>query len=255
MGTGAIPTDGTAGSAKAVIFFVSYTKEDEKWAAWVAWVLEEAGVEVRLQAWDSPAGTNFVVWIGEQMTVAARTIAICSPAYFAAHWRTQEWTDAPGGRKPTPLRVADCTLPGMLSTVSYCDLYGIDEFTAQRRILKAVGLAKPAGPPTPSRWSGSAGGCRVGGISPSLDTASVAAKIQGSWKCSYGKLVDKVDRLPCGVSVGFTPGESSPRSLMDMSTKASTRFYRSSRKSIEAVRNCIAYISLIPTEWSAEFLA
>jgi tetratricopeptide (TPR) repeat protein len=140
-----------------VDFFVSYACADEAWATWVAEVLEKAGRTVRVQAWDSPAGENFVVWVSTQMDAAGRTLAICSPAYFESHWCTQEWTGALAGRKLIPLRVADCRLPAVLATIGYRDLHGIDQATARRHLLEATGLARPArvgggfpGTPTPA---------------------------------------------------------------------------------------------------------
>ena len=38
--------------------FVSYTGVDRRWAEWIAWVLEEAGHTVALQAWDFRPGSN-----------------------------------------------------------------------------------------------------------------------------------------------------------------------------------------------------
>ncbi|WP_261575931.1 FxSxx-COOH system tetratricopeptide repeat protein [Frankia gtarii] len=146
-GMGVPVSNGSAGEpagSSPVDFFVSYTGADEEWATWVAGVLEAADRSVRVQAWDSPAGTNFVVWINEQMTLARRTIAICSPAYFASPWGTQEWTSALADNTLTPLRVADCQLPAVLSTISYRDLHGVDEAVARRRLLEAVGLVTPS---------------------------------------------------------------------------------------------------------------
>ena len=37
-------------------FFVSYTQADRNWAEWIAWVLEEDGRKVLVQAWDFVAG-------------------------------------------------------------------------------------------------------------------------------------------------------------------------------------------------------
>lgn len=129
----------TAGRAD---FFVSYTGADEAWATWVAEVLETAGQTVSVQAWDSPAGTNFVTWISEQMQTADRTIAICSPTYFASHWATQEWTGALADRKILPLRVVDCPLPKVLTTIAYRDLFDLSEAAARTVLLEAVGLTK-----------------------------------------------------------------------------------------------------------------
>jgi len=121
---------------------VSYTGADEAWATWVGAQLERAGQRVRLQAWDSPAGENFVVWISEQMQAAGRTVAVCSPDYFTSHWCTQEWTGALARRKVVPLRVVDCVLPPTLATIGGRDLFGLDEDAACSRLLEAVGLAE-----------------------------------------------------------------------------------------------------------------
>ncbi|MDX2213331.1 MAG: toll/interleukin-1 receptor domain-containing protein [Oculatellaceae cyanobacterium bins.114] len=42
-------------------FFVSYNRHDKTWAEWVAWILEEAGYTVVIQAWDFRPGGNFVL--------------------------------------------------------------------------------------------------------------------------------------------------------------------------------------------------
>jgi TIR domain len=39
-------------------FFVSYTQADRGWAVWIAWLLEEAGYRVLVQAWDMVPGNN-----------------------------------------------------------------------------------------------------------------------------------------------------------------------------------------------------
>ncbi len=133
----------TASPGIGVDVFVSYTGADEAWATWVAAVLEAEGQRVAIQAWDSPAGTNFVAWINEQMSHAVRTVAICSRAYFGSYWCAQEWAGALAGNTLTPLRVEACTIPPVLATISYRDLHGVDEATARRRLVEAVGLARP----------------------------------------------------------------------------------------------------------------
>jgi len=127
-----------------VVYFVSYTGADEAWATWVAAELEAAGAVARVQAWDSPAGANFVMWIAEQMAEAELTVAVCSPGYFESHWCTQEWAGALADRKVVPLRVADCPLPDVLKTISHRDLFGVGEPLARRRLLESVGLAAVA---------------------------------------------------------------------------------------------------------------
>jgi TIR domain/NB-ARC domain len=125
-------------------FFVSYTGADEAWSTWIGEVLEAAGQSVRLQAWDSPTGENFVAWISKQLGAVHRTIAVCSTAYFESPWCTQEWTSALADRTVVPLRVEACEIPKVFATITYADLFGVDDVEAKRRVFEALGLAKRA---------------------------------------------------------------------------------------------------------------
>ena len=66
-------TDG--GTAKRD-FFVSLNQADRVWAAWVAWVLEEAGYSVFFQDWDFHG--NFVEHMSRVHAQAHRTLAVLS---------------------------------------------------------------------------------------------------------------------------------------------------------------------------------
>lgn len=63
-------------------FFVSYTQADRAWAVWIAWVLEEAGYRVLIQAWDFVPGSNWVKRMQDGTARAARTIAALSDEYL-----------------------------------------------------------------------------------------------------------------------------------------------------------------------------
>jgi hypothetical protein len=59
-------------------FFVSYTQADRHWAEWIAWVLEEDGYRVLIQAWDFVPGSNAFtyldgVWSAPQIVDPADT--------------------------------------------------------------------------------------------------------------------------------------------------------------------------------------
>ena len=71
--------DNAMAVAEGEDFFVSYTGADRRWAKWVAWVLEEAGQTVVLQAWDFRPGSNFVLAMQQAAEQAERTIAILTP--------------------------------------------------------------------------------------------------------------------------------------------------------------------------------
>jgi hypothetical protein len=112
-------------------FFVSYTQADRVWAVWIAWILEEAGYRVLVQAWDFVPGSNWVQGIQDGTTRAA-------------------WADDPEGRehKLLPARVQECERPGLLKGVTGFDLFGLDEGAARELLLAnvtaaAAGRAKP----------------------------------------------------------------------------------------------------------------
>ena len=73
--------------------------------------LDAVGQRVRLQAWDSPAGENFVVWISRQMQAAqqARNL-ITDPGDQAGHVkfmirdRGPDFTAALDASSPRPRR-------------------------------------------------------------------------------------------------------------------------------------------------------
>jgi hypothetical protein len=41
-------------------FFISYTQADLRWAEWIAWLREEGGHRVLIQAWDFVVGSNWI---------------------------------------------------------------------------------------------------------------------------------------------------------------------------------------------------
>jgi len=149
-----------AGSARAGrhrrsgIFFLSYTQADQAWAEWVGWELEREGYRVLIQAWDMVPGANWINSMQEGMQGAERMIALLSPEYVASVYSTAEWQSAwqddPLGeqRKLIPLRVAECELPGPLSSMVSADLFGLSEARTRselRRVIDQVtsGRSKP----------------------------------------------------------------------------------------------------------------
>jgi hypothetical protein len=131
-------------------FFISYTGNDRTWAEWIAWVLEEAGYSVVIQAWDFRVGGNFVLDM-QKATEANRTIAVLSSLYLQKPFPQSEWAAAfaqdptSANRKLIPVRVEDCYPTGLLAQIVYTDLFNCDETEAQQRLLAAVkdGRMKP----------------------------------------------------------------------------------------------------------------
>jgi tetratricopeptide (TPR) repeat protein len=135
-------------------FFVSYTQADRAWAEWIAWILEEDGHKVLVQAWDFVAGGNWIQNMNAGTRDAARTIAVLSPDYLHSLYGGAEWQaawaqDPEGtGRKLLTVRVRECDRPGLLAGVVSTDLFGIAEAAARARLRAMVaaaltGRAKP----------------------------------------------------------------------------------------------------------------
>jgi TIR domain/NB-ARC domain/Tetratricopeptide repeat len=128
-------------------FFISYTAVNRPWAEWIAVQLEHAGYTTKLQSWDFAPGTDFVHGMQEAVSVAARTIAVLSPAYFASKFGQAEWRAVfvkdPVGELGllVPVRVQPCEPPGLLASRVYIDLVDVDEVTAKQRLLNGVDSA------------------------------------------------------------------------------------------------------------------
>jgi hypothetical protein len=114
-------------------FFISYATADEKWATWVAYVLEEERFTTFLQAWDFRPGSNFVLDMQEGAAMPEQTIAILSPAYLSSSFGPSEWAaafadDPMGARgKLIPVMVERCSPPGLLKTIVHVEMVGADE--------------------------------------------------------------------------------------------------------------------------------
>lgn len=131
-------------------FFISYTRADRAWAEWIAWVLEEDGYRVLIQAWDFVPGSNWMLGMQAGAQEAGRTIAVVSPAYLDSVYGGTEWQAAIAGdpdgtrRKLLVVRIAPCERPGLLAAVVGVDLFGIPEADARAQIVQMV-LAAEAG--------------------------------------------------------------------------------------------------------------
>lgn len=136
-------------------FFISYNKTDIGWAEWIAWQLEAEGYKTVIQSWDFGPGSNFVLKMQEATSKSKRTIAVISPDYLGACFTPPEWAAA-FGQDPTsakgtllPVRVKECVLEGLLKSVIYVDLVGLDEGGASEALLAGVRQErkKPDAPP------------------------------------------------------------------------------------------------------------
>jgi tetratricopeptide (TPR) repeat protein len=142
------------GSPDGKDFFISYNSADTGWAEWIAWVLEEQGFSVHVQAWDFQPGNNFVHEMQTGAARAERTIALLSPGYLASRFTSAEWYAAfsrdPTGEKRLliPFRVQVCQPEGLLGPIVYRDLTAVtSEARARELVLSAVQLQRPKSKP------------------------------------------------------------------------------------------------------------
>jgi hypothetical protein len=143
-------------AADGKVIFISFHKEDRAWATWLAWELEEHGYTVVFQDWDFRPGDNFVLAMQKAATTADRTLMVLSPDYQQslfgqAEWATAFATDPTGAHgKLLPVRVRECSLSGLLATMIYVDLVGLDEEAARRELRAGIerGRAKPDSRPS-----------------------------------------------------------------------------------------------------------
>src|SRR2546421_10723936 len=143
-------------------FFISYNKADRAWAEWIAWQLEAEAYTVVLQAWDFRPGGKFLLQMDEAITKAERIIAVLSPNYLDlnAVYSRSEWATAfqhdPSGEKGTllPVRVLECKPTGLLATISYIDLVGLDGVAARNSLLAGVRQSRDL-PSSEPRYPGS----------------------------------------------------------------------------------------------------
>jgi hypothetical protein len=143
-------------------FFISYTRKDTQWAEWIAYVLEENGLSVIIQAWDFRPGKNFVLEMQQAAARADRTLMVVSPDYLQSPFTSPEWASAfgqdPQGRlaKLIPVMVRDCQPIGLLKPIVKIRIHDADEDTARQILLAGID-AKRAKPSARPLFPGAAG--------------------------------------------------------------------------------------------------
>ncbi|TYK47774.1 TIR domain-containing protein [Actinomadura decatromicini] len=135
------PPGGQTRQERPTDFFISYSPADERWASWIAWQLEAAGHRTMMQAWDFVPGTNFIDFMDRGLSEAKAVVAVLSRNYLRSRYGRLEWMAAlradpdDPSRKLVTVRIEDCPIDGLLSTITYVDLVGIDDPDEARGLL------------------------------------------------------------------------------------------------------------------------
>jgi hypothetical protein len=134
-------------------FFVSYNKNDLRWAEWIAWQLEASGYKTVIQAWDFRPGANFALKMDKALRQSKRLIVVLSKSYLAGPYSASEWAAAfhedPTGEhgKIVPVKVDGCKPQGLLASISYIDLSRVKNKDKAKTIL-LEGVRQQRGKPT-----------------------------------------------------------------------------------------------------------
>ncbi|WP_232794082.1 toll/interleukin-1 receptor domain-containing protein [Pseudofrankia saprophytica] len=171
-------------------FFVVHACDDEAWANWVAWQLEEAGYRVLVEAWDNVPGSRWTVTLDLGVEYAAHVVALLSPAYLreplppaveAALARDPDGAQ----RRLVPILVAPCQPRGLLRALTPISLVGLAADAGRAR-LRAQAAAVVAGRTRPADEPAFPGGSGLGpahlGVRPPVGTRPEASpEFPGPW--------------------------------------------------------------------------
>jgi len=125
-------------------FMVSYTGEDSNWAEWIAWQLRAEGYRIFLQAWNIPAGTNFVAAMDHAVKNAQRIVIVLSARYLRSAIAQSEWrpffSQDPSGTWALilPVRIEPVEPVGLLVPISFVDLFDLSPMEARTALLSAA---------------------------------------------------------------------------------------------------------------------
>ncbi|WP_322779283.1 TIR domain-containing protein [Frankia sp. Cas4] len=194
--------------ARLPTVFVSYTQADRTWAEWIAWELDGAGYDVRIQAWHSAPSTNWAAWMQRTVNEADHTLVVLSPDALRSDYVEAEWQaafrDDPLGRRRRliPVRVAPLERPGLLGGYTWIDLVGLSEDPARAALLSGVRAAHTDGvrPAQQPAYPGGShpGGSHPGGSHPDGGTVGEAPAFPGGqYRSATARFLDIVEQA-CG---------------------------------------------------------
>ena len=189
--------------------FVSYAGENEAWAKWIVWELENAKARHKciVQFRDFAPGMSFI----QRMRRAAEapcTLAVFSPPYFDSRYCQEELDAALAAARLLPVQAELCDSGNFLKHRIYIDLVGKDIDRAREGLVSGVeafisqtlrglpagprerpdfpGVATPASEPRSAVQAGSGPkrvlflGPEVGGLSPRRQLKDIEAEVARS---------------------------------------------------------------------------
>ncbi|MFJ6794421.1 FxSxx-COOH system tetratricopeptide repeat protein [Streptomyces sp. NPDC091268] len=128
-------------------FVISFAGFNRPWAVWIAHRLEEYGHRVTLQRWDPQSGPGVAEALDDLARGGGRVLLVLSERYFSAGTRTEEeWNTAlreVTDRHPdrfAAVCLTDAPLPSAVAVLEKTDLWGLDSYEAEYRVLRRLDL-------------------------------------------------------------------------------------------------------------------
>ncbi|MER5930141.1 FxSxx-COOH system tetratricopeptide repeat protein [Streptomyces sp. NPDC002054] len=137
----------THSAVHAQRFVISFAGFNRPWAVWIAHRLEEHGHRVTLQRWDPQRSPGLADALDDLARAAGRVLLVLSERYFSAGTHTEEeWNTALRTvTEAHPDRFAavcltDAPLPTAVAALEKTDLWGLDSYEAEYRVLRRLEL-------------------------------------------------------------------------------------------------------------------
>ncbi|MFJ6719896.1 MULTISPECIES: FxSxx-COOH system tetratricopeptide repeat protein [unclassified Streptomyces] len=128
-------------------FVISFAGFNRPWAVWIAHRLEEHGHRVALQRWDPQTSPGITEALDDLARAGGKVLLILSERYFSAGTHTEEsWNAAL--RTVTEhhpdlfaaVCLTDAPLPSAVAALEKTDLWGLDAYEAEYRVLRRLEL-------------------------------------------------------------------------------------------------------------------
>ncbi|QES48280.1 ATP-binding protein [Streptomyces venezuelae] len=137
----------THSAVHAQRFVISFAGFNRPWAVWIAHRLEEHGHRVTLERWDPQRSPGLTEALDDLARAAGRVLLVLSERYFSAGTHTEEeWNTALRTvTEAHPDRFAavcltDAPLPTAVAALEKTDLWGLDSYEAEYRVLRRLEL-------------------------------------------------------------------------------------------------------------------
>lgn len=127
--------------------FISYARDDQAWAEWIGWQLQDAGQEMWLDVWELRTGDDWQAVTADALSRAELVLVLISASFpYSGHVREELAAASAAGATVIPVLVSGASLPAGLDDISkrsFLQLGTLDEPAARQALLSAVAPGRP----------------------------------------------------------------------------------------------------------------